>query len=135
MATRLSALRTGRTLLPRNIIFLYLVLISVRGSMNPSASCGRKDYKCNITGFKGLDGIEYPAVVTSLNVLSQNMTAKGRDCRSEPLTMIPISCPSEALKAWQEGTILSKDTPYRLSENGILLVPLQHFSDTQRYEF
>jgi hypothetical protein len=32
MAARLSALRTGRTLLPRNIIiFLFLVLISVRG--------------------------------------------------------------------------------------------------------
>jgi hypothetical protein len=33
MAVRLSALRTGRALLPRNIIFLLLVLISVRGSM------------------------------------------------------------------------------------------------------
>jgi hypothetical protein len=31
MAARLSALLTGRSLLPRNIIFLYLVLISVRG--------------------------------------------------------------------------------------------------------
>jgi hypothetical protein len=31
METRLSALRTGRALLPRNIIFLLLVLISVRG--------------------------------------------------------------------------------------------------------
>jgi hypothetical protein len=29
MVARLSALRTGRTLLPRNIIFLFLVLISV----------------------------------------------------------------------------------------------------------
>jgi hypothetical protein len=32
MAVRLSALRTSRTLLPRNIlIFMFLVLISVRG--------------------------------------------------------------------------------------------------------
>jgi hypothetical protein len=30
-AVRLSVLRTGRALLPRNIIFLLLVLISVRG--------------------------------------------------------------------------------------------------------
>jgi hypothetical protein len=30
MAVRLSVLRTGRALLPRNIIFLLLVLISVR---------------------------------------------------------------------------------------------------------
>jgi hypothetical protein len=29
MAVRLSALRTGRALLPRKIIFLFLVLISV----------------------------------------------------------------------------------------------------------
>jgi hypothetical protein len=31
MAVRLSALRTGHALLQRNIIFLLLVLISVRG--------------------------------------------------------------------------------------------------------
>jgi hypothetical protein len=31
MAVRLSALCIGRALLPRNIIFLFLVLISVRG--------------------------------------------------------------------------------------------------------
>jgi hypothetical protein len=35
MAVRLSALRTAHTLLPRNIIFLLLVLISVRGSVRP----------------------------------------------------------------------------------------------------
>jgi hypothetical protein len=34
MAVRLSVLRTGRALLPRNIIFMLLVLISVRGSVN-----------------------------------------------------------------------------------------------------
>jgi hypothetical protein len=33
LAVRLSALRTGRALLPRNI-FLLLVLISVRGRVN-----------------------------------------------------------------------------------------------------
>jgi hypothetical protein len=33
MAVRLSALRTRRTLLPRNIIFMFLVLISVKGGV------------------------------------------------------------------------------------------------------
>jgi hypothetical protein len=37
MAVRLSALRTRRTLLPRNIIFLFLELISVRGRVNARA--------------------------------------------------------------------------------------------------
>jgi hypothetical protein len=37
MAVRLSALRTGRTLLPRNIIFLILVLISFRSRVIPRA--------------------------------------------------------------------------------------------------
>jgi hypothetical protein len=41
MAVSLLALRTRRTLLPRNIIiFVFLVLISVRGLVNPRAdSC------------------------------------------------------------------------------------------------
>jgi hypothetical protein len=37
MVVILSALRTVRTLLPRNIIFLLLVLISVRDRVNPRA--------------------------------------------------------------------------------------------------
>jgi hypothetical protein len=37
MAVRLSALRTGHALLRRNIIFLFLVLMSVSGSVNPRA--------------------------------------------------------------------------------------------------
>jgi hypothetical protein len=43
MAVRLSGLRSGRALLPRNIIFQLLVLISVRGSVNSRAYCGWKD--------------------------------------------------------------------------------------------
>jgi hypothetical protein len=35
MAVRLSALRTGRALLPTIIIFLLVVLISVSGLVNP----------------------------------------------------------------------------------------------------
>jgi hypothetical protein len=38
MAVSLLALRTGRTLLPRNIIiFMFLVLICVRGRVIPRA--------------------------------------------------------------------------------------------------
>jgi hypothetical protein len=37
MAGRFSALRTGRALLPRNIIILPLELISVRGRVDPRA--------------------------------------------------------------------------------------------------
>jgi hypothetical protein len=37
MVVRLSALRIRRTLLPRNIIFLLLVLISVRDRVNARA--------------------------------------------------------------------------------------------------
>jgi hypothetical protein len=34
-AVRLSASRTGSALLPTNICFIFLVLISVRGRVNP----------------------------------------------------------------------------------------------------
>jgi hypothetical protein len=42
MAVRLSVLRTGRALQLRNITSLLLVLISVRGWVNPMAQYGRK---------------------------------------------------------------------------------------------
>jgi hypothetical protein len=42
MVVRFSALRTGRAQLPRNTIFLLLVLISVRGFVNPRTQCGWK---------------------------------------------------------------------------------------------
>jgi hypothetical protein len=38
MAVRLSALSTGRVLLPKNSIYLLLVLIYVRGFINPRAA-------------------------------------------------------------------------------------------------
>jgi hypothetical protein len=45
MAARLSAaLHTGRDILPRNINFLVLILISVTGWVNPRALCGMMDY-------------------------------------------------------------------------------------------
>jgi hypothetical protein len=44
MEVRLSALRTSSDLLPRNINFLLLELISVTGSLHPRALYGMKDY-------------------------------------------------------------------------------------------
>jgi hypothetical protein len=38
MAVRLSALRTGHTLLPRNIIFLLLVLVLLEAESTPGPS-------------------------------------------------------------------------------------------------
>jgi hypothetical protein len=43
MAVRLSAPRTGRDLIPRNINFMLLILISVTGSVNPGALCGMEN--------------------------------------------------------------------------------------------
>jgi hypothetical protein len=40
---RLSFLCTGHSLLPRNITFLLLVLISVKGWINPRAQCSQND--------------------------------------------------------------------------------------------
>jgi hypothetical protein len=48
MVVKLSALRTRGTLLPRNIIiFMFLVLISFRSWVNPSALCGRNRTEIN----------------------------------------------------------------------------------------
>jgi hypothetical protein len=68
MAVRLSALRTRRTLLPRNIIiFLSLVLISVRGPVNPRAKCGRKDEVNLKITLSGIEPATYRFVEYCLN--------------------------------------------------------------------
>jgi hypothetical protein len=44
MAAKLLALRTGHARLLRNIIFMFQILISVRGRVNLRAYCDWKDY-------------------------------------------------------------------------------------------
>jgi hypothetical protein len=39
---KVASLTTDRALLPRNIIFLLLILISLSGRVNPRALCGWK---------------------------------------------------------------------------------------------
>jgi hypothetical protein len=67
---RLSALLTGRALLRRNIIYMPLVLISVRGRVNLRAQCGRKmRYTCYRVRCSVLDAL-FCAAVSDLNYIT-----------------------------------------------------------------
>jgi hypothetical protein len=68
MVVRLSALRTGSTLLPRNISFLFLVLISVngfQGVVRPEGLGKLKEFS-HLTGSRIRD---FPACSTVLQPL------------------------------------------------------------------
>jgi hypothetical protein len=62
MMVRLSALRTGRALLPRNIIFLLLVLISVKTSMSKLQGIVRPEGLGKLKKFIHLMGFRVTAV-------------------------------------------------------------------------
>jgi hypothetical protein len=69
---RFWALRTGRALLPRNIIFLLLIIISVRGLVNPIQLIGSRTRDlpaCNIV----------PSPLRTLP-LSEHLSSELREC-------------------------------------------------------
>jgi hypothetical protein len=130
MAVRLSALRTGRDLLSRNIISLPLILISVTGWAHPRALCGMNDYgnwtfiHPNVQAYN----VVYRTVVEALSLsehscshqyqkqknASGEQSAAGAQCRQPCAIRQPTAytmCDPQHLTALQISTACYGDSP------------------------
>jgi hypothetical protein len=72
MVLRLSALRNARALLPRNIIILLLILISLRGWVNPRSNAAGKIRQIEKNAFtsSGLEPATFSLVAITTEIPS-----------------------------------------------------------------